>query len=210
MTGSYQASMLPLEKGIIDQTVFFEELIDATSKQEVYKEKIRDSKLDSSWFMPTLQQKEAVASSAIEGTQATLDGVLINQLAPNESNQDVNKVMNYYLATVTGYDLLRYHDFSHEFFFTMHSALMRGNVEKPDIVGAYRVSQNYIGKKDKSHAITFIPPCPKMYPVGWITLLPISTRQMTISGHLSAQPSSMRNLSLSIPLWTATGVSAEC
>ena len=142
MTGSYQASMLPLKSGIINQTLFFEELIDATSKLEVYKEKIRDSKLDSTWFMPTLQQKEAVASSAIEGTQATLDGVLINQLTPNESNQDVNKVMNYYLATVTGYDLLRYHDFSHEFFFTMHSALMRGNVEKPDVVGAYRATQN--------------------------------------------------------------------
>ena len=164
MTGSYQANSLPLQNGIIDQSVFFEELIDATSKLEVYKEKIRDSKLDSSWFMPTLQQKEAVASSAIEGTQATLDGILISQLTPNETDQDVNKVMNYYLATVTGYDLLRYHDFSHEFFYTMHSTLMRGNVEKPDVVGAYRVSQNYIGKKDKSHAITFIPPVPEDVP----------------------------------------------
>ena len=161
MTGSYQASLLPLEEGIINQYVYFEELIDATSKLEVYKEKIRDSKLDSSWFMPTLQQKEAVASSAIEGTQATLDGVLINHLAPNDENQDVNKVVNYYLATVRGYELLQYHDFSHEFFYTIHSALMHGNVEKPDIVGAYRVSQNYIGKKDKSHAITFIPPAPE-------------------------------------------------
>ena len=164
MTGSYQASKLPLQNGVIDLSVFFEELIDATSKLEVYKEKLRDSKLDSSWFMPTLQQKEAVASSAIEGTQATLDGVLISQLTPNEKDQDVNKVINYYLATVTGYDLLHYHDFSHEFFYTMHSALMRGDVEKPDIVGAYRVSQNYIGKKDKSHAITFIPPVPEDVP----------------------------------------------
>lgn len=161
MVGSYQANLLPLPTGIIDQTIFFEELIDATSKLEVYKEKIRDSKLDSSWFMPTLQQKEAVASSAIEGTQATLDGVLINQLAPDDKNQDVNKVVNYYLATIRGYELLQYHDFSHEFFFTMHTALMHGNVEKPDIVGAYRASQNYIGKKDKSHVITFIPPAPE-------------------------------------------------
>lgn len=161
MTESYHASLLPLQSGIIDQSVFFEELIDATSKLEVYKEKLRDSKLDSMWFMPTLQQKEAVASSAIEGTQATLDGVLIYQLAPNDRDQDLNKVTNYYLATVTGYDLLRYHDFSHEFFYTMHSALMRGNVEKPEIVGGYRVSQNYIGKRDKTHAITFIPPAPE-------------------------------------------------
>ena len=69
--------------------------------------------------MPTLQQKEAVASSAIEGTQTTLDGVLINQLTPNEKDQDVNKVVNYYLATVRGYELLQYHDFSHEFFFAI-------------------------------------------------------------------------------------------
>lgn len=164
MTGSYKASLLPLKHGVIDQAAFFEELIDATSKLEVYKEKIRDSKLDSSWFMPTLQQKEALASSAIEGTQATLDGILINQLSPNDNNQEVNKVVNYYLATVRGYDLLRYHDFSHEFFQTMHQALMHGNVEKPEIVGAYRVSQNYIGKKDKSHAITFIPPAPEEVP----------------------------------------------
>lgn len=161
MSGSYKASLLPLQSNIIDQSVFFEELIDATSKLEVYKEKIRDSKLDSSWFMPTLQQKEAVASSAIEGTQATLDGVLINQLTPDDKNQDVNKVVNYYLATVRGYELLKYHDFSHEFFYTMHTALMSGNVEKPEVVGAYRTTQNYIGKKDKTHAITFIPPIPE-------------------------------------------------
>ena len=47
---------LPLDNAVIDQTYFFEELIDATTKLEVYKEKIKDSKLDSSWFMPTLQQ----------------------------------------------------------------------------------------------------------------------------------------------------------
>ncbi len=161
MDGSYNASLLPLENGIIDQSMFLEELIDAISKLEVYKEKIHDSKLDSTWFMPTLQRKEALASSAIEGTQATLDGVLMNQLTPNEKDQDINKVINYYLATVNGCKLLRYHDFSHEFFYNMHSTLMTGNVEKPEVIGAYRHLQNYIGKKDKTHAITFIPPAPE-------------------------------------------------
>ena len=160
MNESYKASFLPLQKGIINQMFFFEELIDATSKLEVYKEKIHDSKLDSSWFMPTLQQKEALASSAIEGTQATLDGVLINQLSQNDKDQDVNKVKNYYMATARGYELLKYHDFSHEFFYDMHTTLMHGNVEKPEVVGAYRSLQNYIGKKNKLHSITFIPPAP--------------------------------------------------
>ena len=164
MSGSYEAMTLPLAKGIIDPLFFMEELIDATAKLEVYKEKIRDSKLNSSWFMPTLQQKEALASSALEGTQATLDGVLIDQVSPNKKDTNLTEVRNYYLATVQGIDTLSRHDFSNDFFSDIHTALMIGNVRKPDVVGSYRTEQNYIGKKDASHAITFIPPAPKKVP----------------------------------------------
>ena len=93
MKEAYKASNLPLKDGIINPTIFMEELIDATSKLEVYKEKIKDSKLDSSWFMPTLQQKEALASATLEGTQATLDGVLINQVTKNDEDVNVNEVI---------------------------------------------------------------------------------------------------------------------
>lgn len=161
MTTAYNASLLPLDNSLIDQTYFFEELIDATTKLEVYKEKIKDSKLDSSWFMPTLQQKEALASSMLEGTQATLDGVLINQVTPNDKDKNLNEVANYYVATVHGYEVLRKRDFSDEFFFDIHCALMQGNVRKPSLIGAYRTEQNYIGKYDKTHAITFVPPAPE-------------------------------------------------
>lgn len=111
--------------------------------------------------MPTLQQKEALASSMLEGTQATLDGVLINEVAPNEKDRNLNEVKNYYIATVLGYDYLKKHDFSDEFFFEMHKTLMDGNVRKPKIVGAFRTKQNFIGRKDSTHAITFIPPDPQ-------------------------------------------------
>ena len=164
MNGSYEAMYLPLKAGTIDQMFFFEELIDATAKLEVYKEKIRDSKLDSSWFMPTLQQKEALASSALEGTQATLDGVLIDQVTPNVKDTNLTEVRNYYLATVQGLDTLSRHDFSNDFFSDIHSTLMIGNVRKPSVIGSYRTEQNYIGKKDVSHAITFIPPAPEKVP----------------------------------------------
>ncbi len=164
MNGSFNASLLPLKEGLIDQTSFLDELIDATAKLEVYKEKIRDSKLNASWFMPTLQQKEALASSALEGTQATLDGVLINQVTPNDKDKNLNEVSNYYSATVHGYDTLRRHDFSNEFFFDIHKTLMDGNVRKPKVIGEYRTEQNYIGKSDTSHAITFIPPAPEKVP----------------------------------------------
>lgn len=161
MNESYLAKSLPLEKGMIDQNVFFDELIDATAKLEVYKEKIYDSKLDSAWFMPTLQQKEALASSSLEGTQATLDGVLINQVNQNGKDKNLNEVNNYYTATVRGYEYLSKHDFSNEFFKEIHCALMEGNVRKPDVIGKYRESQNYIGKNDESHSITFVPPAPE-------------------------------------------------
>lgn len=164
MNTAYKASFLPLDNAVIDQNYFFEELIDATTKLEVYKEKIKDSKLDSSWFMPTLQQKEALASSQLEGTQATLDGVLVNQVAPNDKDKNLNEVNNYYLATVRGYETLKKRDFSDEFFFDIHKALMHGNVRKPTRIGEYRKEQNYIGKYDKTHSITFIPPTPETVP----------------------------------------------
>lgn len=164
MSESYKANHLPLDEKAIDQSVFFEELIDATAKLEVYKEKIQDSKLDSSWFMPTLQQKEALASSSMEGTQATLDGVLTNQFVQNEKDKNLNEVHNYYIATKEGYDALRKHDFSEDFFLEMHKTLMAGNVRKPKVIGAYRTEQNYIGKNDATHAITFIPPVPEDVP----------------------------------------------
>lgn len=164
MENAYKASLLPFSSDMINPAFFVEELIDATAKFEVYKEKVNDSKLDSSWFMPTLQQREALASSTMEGTQATLDGVLTNQVLPNDKDKNVNEVRNYFLATAQGYDYLSKHDFSDEFFFQIHKALMIGNVRKPDKVGEYRTTQNFIGKNDPSHAITFVPPAPEDVP----------------------------------------------
>ena len=164
MNGAYSPELLPLAKEKIDQSAFFEELIDATSKFEVYKEKIKDSKLESSCFMPILQQKEALASSMLEGTQATLDGVLANQVMPNEKDKNLTEVSNYNKATLKGYEYLRRRDFSDEFFFDMHTALMEGNVRKPKLIGKYRTEQNYIGRNDPFHSITFIPPKPELVP----------------------------------------------
>ena len=161
MKNEYTIQNLPLDLKLIDPNFFFEELIDAYAKLEVYKEKLKDSKVDSSWFLPTLQQKEALSSSMLEGTQATLDEILINEVTPNEKDKNLNEVKNYYIATVMGYEYLKKHDFSDEFFFNMHRTLMEGNVRKPKTVGAFRTEQNCIRRNDPSHAITFVPPDPK-------------------------------------------------
>ncbi|MDO4178662.1 MAG: Fic family protein [Phascolarctobacterium sp.] len=161
---SYDAKLLPLNNGIIDYSYFLDELIDATAKLEVYKEKILDSKLDSRWFMPTLQQKEALASSSLEGTQATLDGILINQVTPDDQDINNNEVSNYFSASEKGMHILLREKFSNDFFYELHSTLMKGNVRKPNVIGKYRQNQNYIGKNDNSHSITFTPPKPELVP----------------------------------------------
>ena len=164
MNESYLAEYLPFSANDIDQFFFFDELIDATTKLEVYREKIRDSKLASALFMPTLQHKEALASSSLEGTQATLEGVLINQVTQSDKDKDLNEVNNYYHATVKGWEMLQRGNFSEDFFKEIHAVLMSGNVRKPKVIGAYRTEQNYIGKNDASHAITFVPPTPEAVP----------------------------------------------
>lgn len=164
MMNSYEAELLPLNNDAIDYNYFLDELIDATAKLEIYKEKINDSKLRSEWFMPTLQQKEALESSKLEGTQATLDGVLINQVAPTEEDVNINEVVNYNIASLKGLHILSREKFSNEFFCEIHTALMAGNVRKPSTIGRYRTEQNYIGRNDVNHEITFVPPSPDRVP----------------------------------------------
>ena len=158
----YVAQTLPLPDNEIDATQFMEELIDATAKLEVYKEKIKDSKLDSSWFMPTLQQKEALASSTLEGTQATLDGVLINQAVPDKKAEEFAEVARYFKATKMGYKYLSKEHFTVDFIREIHNDLMKGSTRNfGDAPGEFRTQQNYIGKTSGDHGIVFTPPVPE-------------------------------------------------
>lgn len=160
---AYEPRLLPFRSRKLDYNVFINELLDATAKLEVYKEKIKDSKVDSEWFLPTLQQKEAIASTKLEGTQATLDGVLINQIEKKKDDTDLNEVYNYYLASATGLNNLKKREFTHDFFCDIHSILMNGDVRKRKgaEIGKYRVKQNYIGVVGEMNSITYIPPKPE-------------------------------------------------
>lgn len=163
MKGAYMPQELPQSYGNLDYSFFMDELIDATAALEVYMEKINDSKVESSWFLPTLQQKEALSSSMMEGTQATLDGVLINQLSPSDEDKNINEVVNYINATAIGMKRLKRGDFDHELFCEIHKELMSGNVRcVTDTIGAYRESQNYIGKNDGE--LIYTPPKPEFVP----------------------------------------------
>ena len=154
---AFEPKALPLTETDLVPEVYFDALIDATARLEVYKSKLDGSKLDRSWFLPTLQQKEALASSLMEGTQATLDGVLVDQINPSEKDKNMYEVRNYLYAADQGYQYLRGEGFSIEFILTLHKQLMQGKVRrnKTTIPGQFRSEQNYIGQGKK---ISYVPP----------------------------------------------------
>lgn len=157
MKNAYMPQDLPKAYGELDYTKFMDELIEATAALEVYMEKINDSKIDSSWFLPMLQNKEALTSSMLEGTQATLDGVLINRISPRDDDKNINEVVNYIDAIAVGLKRLKRGEFDNELFCEIHERLMSGNVRKnTDTIGAYRENQNYIGRNDGE--LVYVPP----------------------------------------------------
>lgn len=154
---AFKAAELPLQKTDIDPFVFMESLIDASTRLEVYKTKLAGSKLEQSWFLPTLQQKEAVASALIEGTQTTLDGVLVDQVNPNEKDKSLVEIRNYLRAAQVGYRHLMGNQFSVDFIKRLHRTLLEGSVRKgvATVPGEFRTRQNYIGQGKE---ILYTPP----------------------------------------------------
>ncbi len=154
---AFDAKKLPVSGEELHSEVFFDSLIDATAQLEVYKSKLDGSKLDKNWFLPTLQHKEAWSSSLLEGTQATLDGVLVDQVNPNAKDKDMLEVRNYLDAARKGYSYLATNPFSIDFVKDIHKELLKGNVRrnKKTIPGEFRTEQNYLGKDKR---ISYVPP----------------------------------------------------
>ncbi len=160
---AYVAKKLPEAYVELDYSFFMNELIDASSALAVYMSKIMDSKVNGNWFLPTLQQNEALKSSMMEGTQATLDGVLVNQLSPNEDDKNLNEISNYFNATTLGIKMLRRGDFDNDLFFSIHRTLLSRKVRRcTDTIGEYRTNQNYIGKDNGE--LIYIPPKSESVP----------------------------------------------
>lgn len=158
---AYIAEQLPL-KGKINIDFFMDELVESYAALQVYRVKVKDSRLDSSLFMPVLQQKEAMASSAIEGTQATLDDVLKNQVEENRHDKDGQKIANYFFATERGTQLLQNGRFTTKLIKELHSVLME-NLEQGSEkeIGNFRSRQNCIARLDSNPHVVFTPPAPE-------------------------------------------------
>lgn len=115
-------------------------------------------------LLSPLTTQEAVLSSKIEGTQATLDEVLEREAGQSfspEKNQDIQEIVNYRSALQMASEAVGGRALSLGLVKQMHAMLMdsvRGSNKEP---GAFRRDQNWIGKPGCSiEEATFVPPSP--------------------------------------------------
>ena len=106
-------------------------------------------------------KKEALLSSQIEGTQASLEGVLEfeSDLTPRDDIKEVLEVINYIKAMNYGMKRLENFPMSSRLIREVHAELLegvRGATKKP---GEFRRSQNWIGPAGASlNDAVFVPP----------------------------------------------------
>lgn len=115
-------------------------------------------------LLSPLMTQEAVVSSKIEGTQATLEEVLeheADQARPEEQRkrEDIEEIMNYRRALSYGEERLADRPFTLNLLKKMHGILMEGVRGQDKRRGAFRRQQIHIGPPGSSeHEATYIPP----------------------------------------------------
>ncbi|MGN1399222.1 MAG: Fic family protein [Erysipelotrichaceae bacterium] len=100
--------------------------------------------IDIDMFLASYVRKEALYSSQIEGTQATLEDIL-DSSNENSTNADIEDVSNYVKATNKSVELINELPICNRYIKKIHEVLLqgvRGNEKSP---GEFRRSQNWIG-----------------------------------------------------------------
>lgn len=115
-------------------------------------------------MLSPLTTQEAVLSSKIEGTQATVDEVLEQEaglLKEGEKYKDIQEISNYRRALFNAREYLEVYPIRLSFVRELHRILLdsvRGQDKTP---GAFRLDQNWIGKAGCTiEEASFVPPSP--------------------------------------------------
>ena len=112
-------------------------------------------------FVSMYVRKEALLSSQIEGTQATLEDVL-DPLIEKNANQNVADVINYIRATEYALNRSNTLPLCNRLIKETHAVLMEGVRGKEKSPGEFRASQNWIGAAGSTlKTARYIPPRPE-------------------------------------------------
>jgi Fic family protein len=121
-------------------------------------------------FLAPLTTQEAVLSSRIEGTQASMEEVLEYEADPREAvepakSADIQEIINYRKAMGQAVASLEERPLCLNLIKELHAVLMdsvRGRNKSP---GQFRRTQNYIGPQGVPiEQATFVPPAPERLP----------------------------------------------
>lgn len=156
---SFVPSPLPPTPPIEISEDILEQLIKANSQLAIL-ESVATRIPDVDLFVSMYVRKEALMSSQIEGTQATLEDVL-DPLIEDNTNRNVAEVVNYIKATE--YAIRRLHELPlcNRLLKETHAILMEGVRGQEKNPGEFRCSQNWIGGKGSTlRNAKYIPPSP--------------------------------------------------
>jgi Fic family protein len=111
-------------------------------------------------------RREAVLSSRIEGTRASLSDLLLDEAeldGPGDGDADVREVRNYVTALEYGLERLRDLPLSLRLVRELHERLMQGVRGDRATPGEFRRSQNWIGPAGSTPATApYVPPPPDL------------------------------------------------
>ncbi len=157
----YKPCKLPLNN--IDFERLFSLVGDANAELARY-DGLLQGVVNPAVMLSPLTNEEAVLSSKIEGTQATVDEVLEQEAGMQkggEKAKDIQEIINYRQALISSRDALRDRPITLSFVRELHKILMdsvRGQNKTP---GDFRKDQNWIGKFGCTmDEASFVPPNP--------------------------------------------------
>lgn len=163
MKAPFKPKSLPLEK--IDWPSLVS-LISESNAQLARYDGLLDSIPDADVLLSPLMTQEAVLSSKIEGTQATLEEVLEFEAAPDVmagKQADIEEVLNYRTALKVAEKELNERPLCLNLIKGLHFILLDGVRGQNKARGEFRTTQNWIGKAGTPmDQASYIPPSPDL------------------------------------------------
>lgn len=137
------------------------QLLVKANKEIAYLEGVASKIPSLPLFVSMYVRKEALLSSQIEGTQATLEDVL-DPNADENANRNVSDVINYIKATEYAIKRLNELPLCNRLIKEIHAVLMTGVRGAEKSPGEFRISQNWIGGAGSTlKNARYIPPNPE-------------------------------------------------
>lgn len=157
MKKSFTPDSLPIEK--LDWMSFVE-LIGPAHDAVARFDGLLQSIPNPAVLLSPLTTKEAVLSSKIEGTQATMQEVLEYEADPQQTNRthDIQEVLNYRKAMNKATQGLEEIGFTLRLMRDMHKILMAGVRGEEHDAGNFRKKDVYIGSPGNPEGARYVPP----------------------------------------------------